>query len=159
MTRKMLTLVVVPCFALLACEVNDEPDVTVADPDTPAFEDDFDPVEEETVSLSEVEGSGVTGEARFTEVDGETEVLLQVENAPANASLAAHIHEGRCDDQGGVAEGIENVMTDSEGEGASTSTVALTLNQIMDGQHYIQAHGEDGQPITCGDIPERGSGW
>lgn len=111
---------------------------------------------EDVVDLMAVNNSGATGEATFTAMGEETQVVLQVADAPADATLPAHIHAASCETGGGVEYPLEEVTTDADGMGTSTSTVAAPIATVMNGEHYIQAHDPEGTPISCGDIPQMG---
>jgi hypothetical protein len=163
-----LSAIAVLPFFLLACDTDDRDDTTFANDtlvtDTAADTDtrEHQVGDEETVTLGDLHDSGVTGNARFTVMSqNETEVMLEVEDGPANGSMQAHIHRGTCDNPGEAVHDLEAVSTDAEGRGVSTTTVNVRLANIMDGNHVIAAHDAAGQPVTCADIPEHNGmmGW
>jgi hypothetical protein len=100
----------------------------------------------------------VSGEVALRQVGAQTSVQFTLRDAPPNTSLAAHIHQGSCQQQGPVAVPLDPVITDGAGLGTSVTTVDTPLATLTDGQHYVQAHapGErPGPPIACGEIPPR----
>lgn len=155
-------------FVILACEppdpdepvLEEEPDTPVVD--EPVEEREFEVGDEETVSLDEVDDSGVTGEAHFTvEGDMQTRVMVEVDGAPPNANLTAHLLFGECDPMGEPIQELEQITTDAEGEGTSTSMLEMGLAGIMDGSHSVAVHSEDDVPLACGEIPAHDEilGW
>jgi hypothetical protein len=165
---KLGAIALIPFFLAACPDADRDADPMVADDtlaaDTPATDDtrEHQVGDEETVTLGDLRDSGVTGNARFTVMSqNETEVMLEVEDGPANASMQAHIHRGTCDNPGEAVHDLEAVSTDADGRGVSTTTVNVRLANIMDGNHIIAAHAEDGQPVTCADIPEHNGmmGW
>lgn len=177
MIRRLSALAVIPFF-LAACEPREE------DP----FVDDVDVAEEraheigdtETLNISEVENSGVSGDVRFTVLgEYETDVVVEVHDARPNASYQAAIYEGTCDNLGEERYPLETVETDAEGHGAGTMTLNVRLANVMDGNHVVALHGpradddvdtdEDYDetdmdaeradlPVACGEISEHGAG-
>ena len=58
------------------------------------------PVDQVAVAtISEIDGSGITGTATFTEVDGGVHVAIEIQNAIAGLH-AMHLHTGSCADIG-----------------------------------------------------------
>lgn len=149
-------LLLAPLLLLAACEAP-ETDAPPADPE-PAAEPEGEPadpsVEEvptATVDLEEVEESGVTGEAAVMDADDTEVYVVDVEGLPAEAEYEAHIHTGNCAEGGGVAEPLNPIMGGEDGTGSST-TMFDTGTVPTDEDHFVQVHGEDGDPIACGDL-------
>jgi hypothetical protein len=112
----------------------------------------------QSLSLTEVNGSGFTGNAVLTDLGGgKTRVALTL-NAPANtdkeADHDAHIHTGTCAAPGPVT----HPLTDARGNGeASDSEVDLSITALQDGNHIIQAHEDNGdRAIACAAIAKSG---
>ena len=59
------------------------------------------PPEELSVTLEEVDGSGQTGEATLTAVEGkQTHVLVLIDGEGVSGNQPAHIHKGTCENLG-----------------------------------------------------------
>jgi hypothetical protein len=107
------------------------------------------------VAVEPMGGSGVSAEASLREVGAQTSVQFTIRDGPPNATLAAHIHQGSCQQQGPVVLPLEQIITDATGIGTSVTTVAMPIRSLQDGQHYVQAHAPGvtpGPPVACGDI-------
>jgi len=103
-----------------------------------------------TVGLKEIEGSGQSGVASLSNVDGQTLVVVSVSAGPAGASQTIHIHTGTCDASGGVEHALSNV----EG-GSSSTTVVITLEELLrGGQFAINLHdaADPSVDTACGNI-------
>ena len=111
---------------------------------TPAMEE-----REVSVTLDELDDSGISGEAELTETDEGTQVSLMVEGATGVHPV--HIHFGTCDNLGEVAA----PLTDIDANGMSETAVDLTLDELTSEEYAINAH-ESAENITnyvaCGDI-------
>lgn len=88
-----------------------------------------------TVELAEQNGSGVSGTAVITEIDGQLEVGLALDGDDGSAARPAHIHAGSCEELGDVVY----PLTDVSG-GVSTSMVDATLAELEDGDFAINVH-------------------
>lgn len=175
---KLGVLAVVPFF-LLGCE-RPEDDTTLMDEDRVTEERAHQVGDTETVNLTDIEDSGVTGDARFTVItQNETEVLVELEDAAPNTTYQVAIHQGTCDNVGQERHQLETVQTNEEGNGASSTTLGVQLANVMDGNHVVAVHGErdtdatvdeteteadeataqiGALPVACGDISEHGTG-
>ena len=122
---------------------------------------DGDGAGELTATLSEIDGSGVTGTAILTEDDdGTTRVVLSMEGLPEGPH-ANHIHHVTCDAQGEVHLTLEELQAGADGVAEGTTTDfpeedpdrALAYFEVG---HYIAVHvgGNDtvGAVISCGNI-------
>lgn len=107
----------------------------------------------ETAQLEELAGSGVGGEVTVADRGGQTEIMVRLTGAPADSEHPGHLHSGRCDAIGGVVQPLQPIQTDSMGIGSMTTSVDLTANEVMDGQHIVIYHGTGGRPITCANLP------
>jgi hypothetical protein len=111
---------------------------------TPAMEE-----REVYVTLNELNGSGMSGEAELTETDNGTHVSLMVDGATGGQPV--HIHFGTCDNLGEVAA----PLTDIDASGMSETTVPLTLDELTSEEYAINAHESAeniGNYVACGDI-------
>ena len=124
-------------------------------------DDDGGGAKELTATLSEMEGSGVTGTATLTEDDdGTTRVVVSMEGLPEGRH-ANHIHHVTCDAQGDVHLTLEELQAGADGVAEATTTdfpeeePDRELNYFEVG-HYIAVHvgGNDtvGAVISCGNI-------
>jgi hypothetical protein len=109
-----------------------------------------------TIELAALNGSGYTGEVAAV-ADGATSTLtLKVAGAPADSSVVAHIHYGRCAQPGAVTTPLTPIDVHKDGTGTSTTTVNIAMSTLMDGGHFVQVHKPDGTPAACGDLPKQG---
>ena len=102
-----------------------------------------------TVQLAQQNNSGMTGTATLTPMGNQTQVVIQVQNAPG--PHPAHIHTGQCPTPGGVAFPLTAISN-----GRSETMVSAPLNQIQGAQHAINLHKSPQEiPVytSCGDIP------
>ena len=109
-----------------------------------------------SVTLSPVGNSGVSGTATVTEQGAQTVVALNLMGAPGAGTHAAHIHTGTCDSPGAVVAPLQSVSVDASGTGTSTTTLDIPMATVMNGQHIVAAHeagGSPGSPVVCGAIP------
>ena len=107
----------------------------------------------ETAQIQALGNSGVSGEATITDRGTQTEVMVRLMGAPANATMAGHIHTGTCDNVGGVVLPLEEISIDESGNGTMTATVDVPPMTAMNGQHIVVYHGEGGTPAACAAIP------
>ena len=110
-----------------------------------------------TATLSEMDGSGVTGTAILTEdVDGTTRVVVSMEGL-SEGPHANHIHHVSCDAQGEVHLTLEELQAGADGRAEATTTdfpeedPDRALNYFAAG-HYIAVHDTAGAVISCGNI-------
>ncbi len=141
MIRKLSTLAVIPFF-LAACEPRED-DAAVFDDTEVAEERAHEVGDTETLNLSDVDDSGVSGDVRFTVISqNETEALVEVHDARPNTTYQVAIHQGRCDAVGQQRHELESIQTNEQGNGASSTTLNVRLVNVMDGYHVVALHGE-----------------
>lgn len=109
------------------------------------------------ISLQQVGGSGVTGEATLSAQGDGTMVMVTLMNAPQGPHVG-HIHQGTCQNPGQPVAPLQDVaVPQANGTGSSHSTVSVPISQLMNGQHLVQYHQQAGDnpgtPIVCGSIP------
>lgn len=111
--------------------------------------------DELTVTINELNGSGISGEAYLTDNgDGTTFVEVLVDGA--TGAHPAHIHTGTCDTLGDVVV----PLTDVDEFGESLTEVPLALADIVAAEHAINIHlsaDEIDTYVACGTI-EGGTG-
>jgi hypothetical protein len=108
-----------------------------------------------TITLSEMNDSGVTGEAMAMHSDDAVVLILEMEGLPGEGEYAAHIHHGNCEDGGPVAVPLDPVIGLADGTGSSTTTLELD-EMDEDEPHFIMVHGDGGNPVACGDMEGHG---
>jgi hypothetical protein len=136
---KLGVFAVLPMF-LLGCDPQDEPAFT--DDDRATEERTHEVGDTETVGLSEIEDSGVTGDARFTVLSqNETDVIVEIEDAAPNATYRVAIHRGTCDNVGAQAHQLDSLETNAEGDGALSTSLNVMLANVTDGNHVVAVYG------------------
>ena len=107
-----------------------------------------------TASLTEVDGSGASGEADLSLNDEGILVSLVMEGLTEGAH-ANHIHDGSC---GGLSEihiYLDDIVSDSSGGFQTTANYESPLSHF-ETDHFLAVHAEDKQTIgpivACGDI-------
>ena len=110
--------------------------------------------DEIVIPISELNGSGVSGDATLTDNgDGTTTIDVLVDGAVGDHPI--HLHSGTCAELGDVVV----PLTDVGADGSSVTIVPVPLATIQDpeiGPHSINIHlsaEEIGTYVACGDIP------
>jgi hypothetical protein len=98
-------------------------------------------------------GGDQTGTVTLTAMNGQTQVVVDIDPSPDGASVAqpAHIHAGACATIGAVEFPLTSVVN-----GQSTTTVDISLADLQAGAYSINVHksaDEVGVYTSCGDIP------
>ena len=104
--------------------------------------------EQIAVGLGELNDSGQTGVAVLTAMGTQTQVTISASALPD--SQPVHIHNGSCDNLGGVAYALTNVV-----DGASTTVVDVSLAELRASLFAINAHqsvAEIGTYTACGNV-------
>ena len=105
------------------------------------------------VQLTEQENSGQSGTARLTEKGDTTEVVVQVNPAPADQGpQPLHIHLGSCGPNLGRIKYTLNDVVD----GKSTTLVQVSLKDIQ-GNYNVNLHKSSAEfriYPACGNIPK-----
>jgi LPXTG-motif cell wall-anchored protein len=104
-----------------------------------------------TLTLNAQNNSGMSGTATFTDLgNGKTRVAMQVSGAGAGPE-PAHIHPGSCDQLDPTpAYTLSSVVN-----GASTTDVDSSLQQLVDGHYAIHMHKSQDELtvyVACADI-------
>ena len=113
------------------------------------------------VTLSEVEGNGVTGNAILIETDiGTTRVVVSVKALPEGPH-ANHLHHGTCDEQGEVHVTLQELQANADGDATATTLDFAEEDPDPEFSHFASGHyvavhegGNDtvGAVISCGDV-------
>lgn len=108
-----------------------------------------------TVQLAEQNGSGQSGTAMFTPLDGgRTRIVIEL-TSPQEAPQPAHVHRGSCDDLGPPVV----ALTDVE-DGRSATNAEIPLRKLETGDLVIHAHKSEAEydiSVACAPIPLQGS--
>jgi hypothetical protein len=103
-----------------------------------------------SVPLSAQYGSGESGTATLSQVNGDVKVVVAIPNGPAGPQ-PAHIHSGNCSSLGGVAYALTSLVS-----GASVTVVkGITIDQLLAGKYAINVHKSTddlGTYVSCGNI-------
>lgn len=154
--RARMALLLLPFFALFLLAAGCEAPEADLEPPAEVMEEPAEVIHA-TIPLSEVNGSGVSGEAMAMHDADQVTVVIELEGLPAEGEYAAHVHVGTCEEGGPVGAPLNPVMGLADGTGSST-TILDAEELPADESHFIQVHGEGGEPIACGDIEGHGSG-
>lgn len=103
-----------------------------------------------SVQLDEQNGSGQSGSATLTALDGDrTRIVLKLTNPP-DVPQPAHVHSGSCDDLGDPVVSLTSV----EG-GRSETEVKMALESLAQAQLVIHAHKSEAEyevSVACAPI-------
>ena len=104
-----------------------------------------------TIALNEQNDSGQSGTATLTASGNKTQVILDISAGDLETELV-HIHDGPCDDLGGVVHPLTSFVG---GSGGSSTLVDASLASLRSGGFAVNSHqaGNPGTYTTCGDIP------
>ena len=104
------------------------------------------------LQLAEQNSSGQSGTATLTPADGGgTTIVVELASPPAEPQ-PAHVHDGTCDDIGDVVAPLESLV-----DGASETTVPLSLDELRRGDLIVHAHKSEAEldvSVACAPIPE-----
>ena len=107
-----------------------------------------------SVTLTEMDGSGASGTAELT-VSGEgIQVTLSMAGLQDGVH-ASHIHDGTCDDIGGIDISLTGIVGDEAGEGSQIDNNTENPLSHYETGHSLAVHEADGSPgtiISCGEI-------
>lgn len=103
------------------------------------------------LQLAEQRGSGQSGTATLTEVDGgKTRIVIELSNPPQEQQ-PSHVHPGSCDDLGPPVAGLSNVF-----DGKAETVVDMSLDELRTGELVVHAHKsaqEYATSVACARIP------
>jgi CHRD domain len=102
-----------------------------------------------TIPLSAQNGSGESGTAKISDVDGGVTVVISLKG-PATAQ-PAHIHDGSCPNPGGVVFPLNDVV----GGSSTTPVKGTSVAALMQKPYSINVHESAanlGKYVACGNI-------
>ena len=103
------------------------------------------------IALTPKNESGIEGTATLRHRGDTVHVSLSLSGLESGSSYPAHIHQGTCQEGGGVAAGLTAVEAS---DGTGTSVTRIPAGDLdMEARHFVQAHLPDGTPAACGDLP------
>lgn len=103
------------------------------------------------VTLAPRNQSGVEGTARLHHHADTLHATVRLSGLSSGESYPVHIHQGTCQEGGGVAVGLSSVNAT---DGTGTSETSVPASELsMDASYFVQAHLPDGTPAACGDVP------
>lgn len=117
------------------------------------------------VELSPKNDTGIRARARLVHGEDQLRVAVAAVGIDAGEEYPAHIHQGTCDEGGGVAAGLEPVQKESEDDDAGTSVSTVSMETLKEAKEeaesehpsfFLQIHLPDGTPAACGDIEKEG---
>jgi hypothetical protein len=106
-------------------------------------------------------GGGLSGEAMVEQVGRDSsKTTVELNGAPANASLGWHIHTGPCTAAGpvvGTKSAYPALKVDKDGH--AKASVNLAVTPLANGVYSISVHKSpsDLTTIACGDLQSEGS--
>lgn len=104
------------------------------------------------IVLNEQNESGESGTATLWEVDGSLIVSLNLTGAPPAEPQPAHIHNGSCEDLGGINYPLTEVT-----DGVSDTSLEMSLDELLSqNPQAINVHLSVEQAnvyVACGDLP------
>lgn len=108
------------------------------------------------ITLAPKNESGIEGTATIRHMADTVHVTVRLSGLTSGNSYPAHIHQGTCQEGGGVAAGLTSVKAADGSGGSQTRIPASKLS--MDASYFVQAHLPDGTPAACGDVPAQDGG-
>lgn len=148
-------LISVFAIGAVACgDDDDDEDDAPAATEAPADDDD-DMVLELVANLTEMDGSGASGEAKISPNGDGILVSLGMAGLTEGAH-ANHLHHGSCADLGEIHIFLDDVVADENGDGTQTTADdEQPIDHFVAG-HYLAVHAEDSETIgvvvSCGDV-------
>ena len=104
------------------------------------------------MQLNQENNSGQTGVALLTDLgNGQTRVVVTLQNVPAGASEPAHIHPGNC---GPTLNPTPRYPLTNVVNGRSETTIATTLAELRSTPYALDVHrsAQDTALVACGNI-------
>jgi CHRD domain len=142
-----------------ACGSSSTSSAGAASPSTVAASPIPSPTPTPTVPTYKLNGINTTasGSVTVTAVSGSVTIALTVSGLPANSSHVSHVHLGSCEQKGGIAFALNQVVADGQGTAHATTTVSQTYPPT-NGTWYVVVHaGPDMQAtnatyLLCGNL-------
>lgn len=105
----------------------------------------------ETVQLTAMGDASVSGDVQLSREGNDLSVEIMA-SMGGPGDYPAHIHEGTCDEPGGVAIPLDSPTAQEEGIAEGTTQVDAT--QLEAGNSYlVMIHQQQGAPAGCAEIP------
>lgn len=102
-------------------------------------------------SLTEVDGSGASGEANLS-LNGEGILVSLVMEGLSEGAHPNHLHDGSCDELGEIHIALDNIVADDAGDGIQTTGSDEEPLSHFETGHALAVHAEDGAIVACGDV-------
>ncbi|HEX9895456.1 MAG TPA: CHRD domain-containing protein [Gemmatimonadales bacterium] len=89
-------------------------------------------------------------------MDNQLRATLSITNAPQNATLSWHVHQGKCGSNGpivGSSAAYQPVKVDAQGSGTASASVTASLQEK--GEYYADVHSsqdQGAQVAACGTL-------
>lgn len=103
------------------------------------------------IALEPLNESGVTGAVKVKEKEAGHEIAVRLDDATAEDGYVAHVHDGTCDDVGGVVLPLEDFRAAEDGK-VKSATRAGDTELDPTANHLVQVHRADGTPVACAPI-------
>ena len=160
-TFRMLSLVTAVPFFAAACAAPDNQEDAMED--TESAQETAAPMPPAPplpilVQFTPLNESGILGDVEVSANGESSNVRVTLRSSQPEVTHQGHIHMGTCEEPGSVMAPLNAITTDAAGTGTTTSTVALPVATVANGQHivlYHQAGGEPGTPVVCAAIPSQ----
>jgi hypothetical protein len=104
-------------------------------------------------------GSAVPGTGTIVESNGSFTVTIKLTGMAPNSSHVSHLHFGKCNQAGGIAFALQQVVADSSGAATVTTSLAAAYLVPASGWYVNVHHGPDfsapanAPSDSCGDLP------
>ena len=106
------------------------------------------------ITMNQISGSGQTGTATLTALDGDrTEVVVDISTGADTGNQDAHIHDGDCPGLGNIVYPLNQVIG-----GDSTTTLNVSLSEIRSKKRALNVHTSFSpatEYVSCGEISAR----
>lgn len=142
-------------FAIGAVACGDDDDDEDEAPTATEEQMDDDMVLRLEATLSEMDGSGASGNAEISP-DGEG-ILVSLDMAGlTEGAHANHLHHGSCAELGEIHIFLDDIVADDAGDGSQTTSDDEQPIDHFETGHYLAVHAEDsetiGAVVSCGDV-------
>ncbi len=114
-----------------------------------------------TVAMLQQNNSGQDGTATLTETADGVRVRVVVKRSSVEGSQTSHVHDGRCDNVGGITAGLAPISDKTEAPELDGDQIvfenvltARKLSDLRDGNHVINVHDarDNSLYVSCGEI-------
>jgi len=103
-------------------------------------------------------GSGVSGSGNIVKGTDSFTVTIKLTGFPPSSSHISHVHAGRCEQPGGIAYALVQVIADPSGTATATTIVPAAYTVPASGWYVNVHHGPDftdadyAPSDSCGDL-------